>query len=92
MPAVDPTFYSGVAESVNIQLPVAEENFYARTIVDIAQTRRDESEYVLRPSEPMHSEVLNHGSASTTFSRATPAVRARGDGMSAVPQRYFDPA
>jgi hypothetical protein len=37
MPAVDPTFYSGVAESVNIQLPVAEENSYARTIVDIAQ-------------------------------------------------------
>jgi hypothetical protein len=75
--AVEPIFYADTAAGVNIQLPVAEENFSRAP--SVIQRKRNVCLLlcVLPPGASAGGEAVDHANFALGSSRATGAVRAR---------------
>ncbi len=76
-PAVEPIFYADTTGGVNIQLPVAEENFSRRPSAIQRKLDVDELLCVLPPSASAGGGAVDHASFALGSPRAIDAVRAR---------------
>ena len=76
-PAVEPIFYADATAGVNIQLPVAEENFSRAPSVIERERNVYELLCVLPPNASAGDEAVDHASFALGSPRATGAVRVR---------------